>query len=83
MNNSDMAIVPIAASTFTDTNGFTNLDVESKGLTKREHFAGLAMQGMISSPIGKLKDVLNGNSLANAAVAQADALLKALEGEDE
>jgi hypothetical protein len=55
MNNSDMAIVPIAASTFTDTNGITHLDVESKGLTKREHFAGLAMQGMISSPIGKLK----------------------------
>ena len=54
-------------------------DTDYRGLTKREQFAGLAMQGMIASPIGKLKDVLNGNSLANAAVDQADALLKALE----
>ena len=54
-------------------------DTDYMGLTKREHFAGLAMQGMIASPIGKLKDVFNGTSLANAAVDQADALLKALE----
>jgi hypothetical protein len=77
MNNSDMAIVPIAASTFTDTNGFTNLDVESKGLTKREHFAGLAMQALLT----------HGNSdadeCASYAVEYANALLKALEGEDE
>ena len=49
----------------------------------KNKLAGLAMQGMIASPIGKLKDVLNGNSLANAAVDQADALLKALEQDND
>ena len=49
----------------------------------RQSLAGLAMQGMIASPIGKLKDVSNSNSLANAAVDQADALLKALEQDNE
>ena len=49
----------------------------------RQSLAGLAMQGMIASPIGKLKDVSNGNSLANAAVDQADALLKALEQDND
>lgn len=45
------------------------------GLTKREHFAGLAMQGMISA------EMVRGNSHDTAlqAVAFADQLLKALE----
>lgn len=48
------------------------------GLTKREHFAGLAMQGMIREDIERVdcKDDIAVNS-----VRYADALLKALEGE--
>lgn len=45
------------------------------GLTKREYFAGLAMQGMLANPqldIGK-------ETIEKAAVDFADYLLKALE----
>ena len=45
------------------------------GLTKREYFAGLAMQGLLATEI-------NGPSIrdmADTAVTFADALLKALE----
>ena len=79
MNNSDMPTVPIATSTFTDPNGITYLDVESKGLTKREHFAGLAMQGLMSDEAGYLR----WSDLAKDSVAVADALLKALEQDNE
>ena len=74
MNNSDMPVVLIATSTFTDTNGITYLDVESKGLTKREHFAGLAMQGLLAGG--------GWTGYANCAVDSVNlsqALLKALE----
>ena len=76
MNNADMPAMPV--DTFSEE-GLRNY----MGLTKREHFAGLAMQGMISSPICKIKDMLDGTSLANAAVEQADLLLKALEQDNE
>ena len=84
MSNADMPAMPqpvtLDAYCFNgDITVAPDYDTDYMGLTKREHFAGLAMQGMIASPIGKLKDVFNGTSLANAAVDQADALLKALE----
>jgi len=44
------------------------------GLTKREHFAGLAMQGLLAH-YGNA----NAESCAPCAVALADALLKELE----
>ena len=45
------------------------------GLTKREHYAGLAMQGLVSNPNfrGSFKEV------SEDAVGMADALLAALE----
>jgi hypothetical protein len=49
----------------------------------KQRLAGLAMQGMIASPIGKLGSVLDFDSLAYAADNQANALLKALEKENE
>lgn len=51
------------------------------GLTKREYFAGLAMQGMLSADsdlFGK-----DSSELAFYAVGQADALLLELEKSDE
>ena len=75
MNNADMTAMP---HEIVFGKGYPE-NYDNTGLTKREHFAGLAMQGMISSPIGKLKDVLDGAALAVNAVAQADALLKELE----
>jgi len=47
-----------------------------EGLTKREHFAGLAMQGYISSDE---EDIHSPEWFASWAVQCADALLKELE----
>ncbi len=53
------------------------------GLTKREHFAGLAMQGMLSNSGVKgsygVNRKPNNLNLSLACVAMADALLEALE----
>jgi len=54
-----------------------------KGLTKREHFAGLAMQGLCGSlaeinRIGEQYDVDSVKILSELSVKYADALLKAL-----
>ena len=46
------------------------------GLTKREYFAGLAMQGMINDSYDQDFDLLASN-----AVEMSNALLKALESE--
>jgi hypothetical protein len=55
---------------------FNNTDYSEgnfKGLTKREYFAGLAMQGLLSNRRA------NPAVMAEAAVAYADALLKELD----
>ena len=44
-----------------------------KGLTKREHFAALAMQALLSSSDNSIK------TIAEVSVASADALIKELE----
>ena len=52
------------------------------GLSKREHFAGLAMQVLLHVPFPTSingSDVSEYELCANAAVRQADALLKELE----
>jgi len=48
---------------------------ECQGLTKREHFAGLAMQGILSHSFGRV----NPEGCAMASMQFADALLKELE----
>ena len=55
----------------------TQSTIDASGLTKREHFAGLAMQGFISA-VGH--HGLNGliTTAASDSVVMADALLKAL-----
>ncbi len=50
-------------------------DREVYGLTKREYFAGLAMQGILSNPEFNNLDIENSAVLA---VNQADELLKQL-----
>jgi hypothetical protein len=47
---------------------------ESEGLTKREYFAAMAMQGLIAWPTGT-------QDIAAEAVEHADALIKALNTE--
>lgn len=51
--------------------------VSSSGLTKREHFAAMAMQGLLSS-FGN-HDVTDYSEIASDAAMAADALLAALE----
>ena len=50
-------------------------DTDYMGLTKLEHFAGLAMQGLMANE----EEYPKWSDLARASVAAADALLKALE----
>tara|TARA_R110000787_G_scaffold224230_2_gene332438 strand:- start:22 stop:249 length:228 start_codon:yes stop_codon:yes gene_type:complete len=75
MNNADMPAAPISVSSI--THDICSFDFEyGEGLTKREHFAGLAMQGLLSH---------YGDSEIHylAAVEYADALLKALENSND
>lgn len=81
MNNADMPAMPFCESTGKEDN---SAYVFSTGLTKREYFAAMSMQGMLSHP-----DVMRSNedyeheSIAHAvayqSVIMADALLKELE----
>ena len=80
MKNSEQPINPIGESEykrFTEEIGVWN------GLTKREYFAGLAMQGMLSNPnAGTIKDgqrLVDITDIANGSIKFADELLKQLE----
>ena len=53
--------------------------VYQQGLTKREYFAAMAMQGLCACPDLAVSRV----ELAEESVKQADALLKALETKSE
>ena len=77
MNNADMPITPIV-----NENGhpqhytriaFDNIGI-CAGLTKREHFAGLAMQAILTKG-----DISNQSEVASDALAYADALLAELD----
>jgi len=65
MNNAEMPINPV---TLTNINGY------ALGLTKREHFASMALQGILSANEGKITA-----NYAHMAVRVADALLNELE----
>ena len=54
-------------------------DVINEGLTKREYFAAMAMQGILMTQDGPL---LWPHQLAKKAVEQANALIKALNEEE-
>tara|TARA_R110002124_G_scaffold61665_1_gene168878 strand:- start:386 stop:601 length:216 start_codon:yes stop_codon:yes gene_type:complete len=71
MNNADM---PAMAHDIVFGKGYP-LNYDPTGLTKREHFAGLAMQGLLAH----YGTVVN----ETCAVQFADALLKALEQDNE
>ena len=71
MNNADMPATPISVSSSTHGNICSSDFEYGEGLTKREHFAGLAMQGLLAH----YGTVVN----ETHAVVYADALLKALE----
>jgi hypothetical protein len=80
MKNSDMPAMPVTAdggevlSGKCMENGPLTYQRDCIGLTKREHFAGLAMQGFLTCVSHSPKD-----HIAAEAVAMADALLEELE----
>ena len=80
MNNSDMPAMPSRKDILDEDGSFpcgsTPLYIEHQGLTKREHFAGLAMQGLITL---KGSDCQDSDITAKQCVRMADALLKELD----
>ena len=87
MKNGNTPASPLTGDAYTnfshlDETGNTSYDPECQGLTKREHFAGLAMQGLLHVTFATSlygTDVCEYELCANAAVKQADALLKELD----
>lgn len=80
MNNGDMPASPISEE---ETDRVLDEVKIFTGLTKREHIAAMAMQGMLGD-VETLKAVRqNGDTLPAASVKMADALLKALETKEE
>ena len=87
MNNADKPINPLkrANNAFYDEQDepFINRVKPLMGLTKREHFAGLAMQGLLANCNGGMTSggnhVFSPNGISELAVLHADELLKQLE----
>ena len=69
MNNADKPAMPIPRGVYND---------DTAGLTKREHFAGLAMQALLAKYGNE-----NAEDCASYAVEYANALLKALGQDDD
>ena len=77
MKNSDMPAMPLnEPELWADGCGNSKATVVAHGLTKREYFAGLAMQGVLASDADQHRVA---EEIAGIAVSQADALLAELE----
>lgn len=75
MRNADMPAMPTDALHMPDYDDASNDElIPRNGLTKREHFAALAMQGLMGLSVS-----LDAIQIAEAAIDQADALLAELE----
>ena len=64
----------VSPSTHQNSDGTHDFNI-NKGLTKREYFAAVAMQGFLADTSGTL---LNPEFVAKHSVAYADALINAL-----
>ena len=87
MKNSDKPINPSTSIKINDTEFFEyNIphgERQYSGLTKREHYAGLAMQGLLANCNGGMTSggsrTFSPNEISKLAVLHADELLKQLE----
>ena len=78
MTNSDDPAVPELSTSWHDTrDGMTSYSTNG-GLTKREHFAAVALQGLLADCHALRKDGIRDSEFAEFAVMQADWLLAAL-----
>jgi len=74
---------PISSLVYTEDvetkfNGTKKVQTVETGLTKREYFAGLAMQGLLSNPYPDIVG-LNPDIITSTAIDLADKLLKQLD----
>ena len=76
MKNGDMPAIPCQEMGAQIANGEL-----THGLTKREHFAAMAMQGLLAGGYGIDDPANRVEDVSCEAVNLADALLKALESE--
>ena len=89
MKNADKPIYPTTSQKINETEFFEynlpNKEKQYSGLTKREYFAGLAMQGLLANCNGGMTSggthVFSPNGISELAVLHADELLKQLENE--
>ena len=86
MKNADKPINPSTSIKISDTEFFEynlpNKERQYSGLTKREYFAGLAMQGLMSSFTENAENGFYGTKeVVSTAIEYADELLKQLEKE--
>ena len=87
MKNADKPIYPTTSQKINETEFFEynlpNKEKQYSGLTKREYFAGLAMQGLLALPdkgtFGSFDEAIEW--ICEASVKFADELLKQLENE--
>ena len=87
MENADKPIYPTTSQKINETEFFEynlpNKERQYSGLTKREYFAGLAMQGLLANCNGGMTSggnhVFSPNGISELAVLHADELLKQLE----
>lgn len=90
MKNANQSAAPIAAHSYNDESQdmtVVRYVPEQSGLTKREHFAGLAMQSLIANPAALANATVHARAegvnlsthLSGLAVAFSDSLLEELE----
>jgi hypothetical protein len=83
MNNADMPAIPtglIHEDVFNSDSEFCGtVEARYVGLTKREHFAGLAMQGLCHAIDSQGTWAHDAETVAETAVRYADALLDELD----
>jgi len=77
MTNSEQSAFP--AMDMNNNLGIDRLELRYEGLTKREYFAVMAMQGLLSADAKYGNRTDDRESLAKDAIAHADELLKQLE----
>lgn len=75
MKNGDMPAMPLGEACLS----MANVNTAASGLTKREHFAGLALQAILSRDIGCQFNNKNLDKVARLSVRAADLLLEELE----
>ncbi len=88
MKNADMPAMPLNDYTMQETVQIEGADegvtttqyVAASGLTKREHFAALAMKGFISAGCNGMPTA---DAVASYSIEYADQLLAALENQDD